>query len=75
MTFAPPIRAFQKILGATERSLEERLHGAILVARKAGQLDLANKLSEFLHWSRRRYNPNLIGKLLKGVPPLPKEHL
>jgi len=72
VSWAPPVRAVRMLLGKAEAKLETRLHGAILKSREFGQLDLANKLSEFLHWSQRGYNPNLIGKLMNGLPPLPK---
>ena len=72
MTWAPPIRAFQKILEATKQDVEIKLHGAILIARRHGHLDLANKLSEFQHWTACKYNTDALPQLFKGLPPYPK---
>lgn len=72
MSWAPPVRAFQKLVEMTTQDVERQLHGAILIARRHGNLDLANKLSEFQHWTARKYNTDMLPQLFKGLPPFPK---
>jgi hypothetical protein len=50
------------------RRLEESLRAVIVIVRTAGNLDLANKLSEFLHWIDCDYPDEWLAGMFRGMP-------
>ena len=65
-----PVRAFQLLAHAEgHRFMRDKVHATIVVLRRAGRLETANRVSEWQHCLERGYAPTL----LQGFPDEPSK--